>query len=157
MNALDDEIERIRVAIGLRRAEENILRARADLVDQSLLTEREQHTAADLLIGLIARQSVLTDALNTAMGLEFLARMAAIGALGDFTAALEAGRNAVGNNRLLTSGREAANIAVHVNVDPQLADVANDVRRTVARELDQAMAAAGLGSSVQNTGTFVPR
>lgn len=162
LEAIDAEIERIQNAIAIRRAEEDIMRARADIADATLLTEQEQMAQAQLLIGIIARQSETTKILADWLALETLAVQANVGALTDFRDALVGARDAIaaggGQPRgyMLPAGRPAANIAVNVNLDPELADLRESILNTVHRELDDQLRAAGFGGANVTTGTFVP-
>ncbi len=156
LDPLDREIEALRQLLDLRQSEQRILQAQGDLADRTLLTDREQMEQARILIGQIALQSELLKDLNTAVGLETLARAAAVGALEDFSVALVAARDVIGSGRQLTAGQPAPNIAVNVTVDPQLSDVRNSILREVLARSDQALRAAGFGGSLISSGTFVP-
>lgn len=154
--AIDEEINRIQNAIDIRRAEEDILRARAQLADATLLSEQARFAQAQLLIGLIAEQSEITKTLNLQIGIEILVRAAAIGALVDFTAALETARDVVSQGRLLTQGNSipAGDLSLNVRVNAGLGRA--EIIQTVNRELNRQMDTANFGGSNPSDGTFVP-
>jgi len=159
VEAIDRELDALRRALDLRRAEQDIMRANADLADRTLLTDREQLTQAHLLIGVLAQQSELLRGLNLQLAFEAFARAAAIGALGDFTAALVAARDVLGSGGRLGAGGGiggtaggALNIDVHVQTEMSREAIV----REVTRETDRALRNAGFGGSFTGSGVFVP-
>lgn len=160
LSAIDAEIERIEQSNELRRAEQDVLRAQADLADRTLLSDRERIWWSAVLISFIEKQSRVTDVLNTALALETLAHLRARDALDEFIDALQTApgrlpQAAASFSQPLLANKTALapNFSVEVNVAGQSRE---EILAVVARELERQFDAANIGSSTVSSGTFIP-
>ncbi len=160
--AIDDEIRQIQLLLDVRRKEEDVVRARAALADQGLLTQKEQFDQALLLTGLIAEESQLLDILNEQIDKQYFALLGATGATLDFASALQSAQDVIsaqqpfgalrlGAGAAGTAGGGAINIELNVRVEDN-----EETRRQIHEELDDLLNEAGVGGALISTGTYVP-
>jgi len=156
LGPLDLQIAAIEAELALRGAYTDVLKAQAQVADQTLLTDREQLEQAHLLIGVIAEQSALVETLNWYIEAEQVAIMGVVGELGSFANALSAARDVLGGSRYRNSMSTTNNVNVSVHMEANSGDIRAQILREVAGQTDRALRDAGFGGSIVSSGAFVP-